>query len=584
MAAGSPFWMRPGRGASVILFLLAIGFVGMPLGTETAAGSPNCHGGSNQTPPVVSPIPAVVGTTLTTSKRGWYPSFPPVSYSYQWKRNGVVITGATSQSYTTTAADANAPGTLPITADVTAYGTEQGDQQTVGSSNHVTVTIPVSPANTAFVDTPGPTLTASPPGGNDVQYDFQVSTSTNFGTPIDDSGWILDSFFYNLRVPLLDGTAYYWRVGVRNPNGSNTVWSDSHVAPSSFTVMLPTRGSRDYWPMWSHGPVSVNEANGNLVLSAPSPSYPTATGSLGFSLSYNSQDSADHGFGAGWNFDAGDDLGNPPLQLVDHGLGSPNDPDRYDGVEVFNPDGSSDIYMHDTGPNYRSPAGMTSRLTKNGDGTFTLIDEDGTIYQFRQADAGTWVANLDKAETIDTGTGTAVTSYGWTGTPLKLTSASFQQSQGGPLRTLTFTWQCTGALLCVTGPDQTVTWKYIGTGGATGPLARVNDGTRDVVAFTYTNGLISSIKNANDLDPTHASPGYNGNHALTICYATVCGQPPGTPARVLSVSDGPITGQTPNTTSAWTFSYSYGSFATAALAHDHQGCLTGCEIGRAAGG
>lgn len=48
-----------------------------------------------------------------------------------------------------------------------------------------------------------------------------------------------------------------------------------------FVVEKAVLGAPNYFPMWSHGPVSVNEAEGNAIVSLPTPSYPTATGRLG---------------------------------------------------------------------------------------------------------------------------------------------------------------------------------------------------------------------------------------------------------------------------------------------------------------
>src|SRR5262249_33342754 len=124
--------------------------------------------------------------------------------------------------------------------------------------------------------------------------------------------------------------------------------------------------------------------------------------------------------------------------------------------------------------------------------------------------------------------------------------------------TLNFNWSCTGAFLCVTGPDGVV-WTY--TADPTShEITGVNDGTRQLVALTYTSGRISKIQNADDLDPTHSSPGYNGNHALTLTYDT------NSPVRLTCLIEGPISGQAatsqPNcagggtaSKSTWSFDY-----------------------------
>src|SRR6266851_3638669 len=68
----------------------------------------------------------------------------------------------------------------------------------------------------------------------------------------------------------------------------------------------PRLGVSKAWPMWSAGPLAVNEGNGNLVLAVPAPSYPTGAGSLGIGLTYNSLGGLSNGgLGAGWTLSAG---------------------------------------------------------------------------------------------------------------------------------------------------------------------------------------------------------------------------------------------------------------------------------------
>jgi len=45
---------------------------------------------------------------------------------------------------------------------------------------------------------------------------------------------------------------------------------------------------------------SSPEANGNLVVSPPGPSYPTAVGTIAAAPAYNSLDKKDRGLGVGW--------------------------------------------------------------------------------------------------------------------------------------------------------------------------------------------------------------------------------------------------------------------------------------------
>jgi hypothetical protein len=88
--------------------------------------------------------------------------------------------------------------------------------------------------------------------------------------------------------------------------------------------------------------VAVNEATGNVVVSLPTPSYPTATGSLGFSLTYNSQQTGavSGELGVGWLLSVGN--ADPPSHVHDHGTDSSPAP----SAEVDWPDGSADFYQH----------------------------------------------------------------------------------------------------------------------------------------------------------------------------------------------------------------------------------------------
>ncbi|RFA08295.1 hypothetical protein B7R54_02940 [Subtercola boreus] len=61
-----------------------------------------------------------VGSTLTAKTGTWSPS--PVTFAYQWNRNGVKISGATKSTYLLTAADAQAALTVTVTGSKAGYG------------------------------------------------------------------------------------------------------------------------------------------------------------------------------------------------------------------------------------------------------------------------------------------------------------------------------------------------------------------------------------------------------------------------------------------------------------------------------
>ena len=433
-----------------------------------------------------------------------------------------------------------------------------------------------SPASGAAVPSITPVLKAlsTDVDGDPIDYDFQVYKDAGMQQLAKDSGWLLRTNTFTVPPGLLkDGSTYYWRVMARDLYGKSTAWTSLQTMSTRITKL----GASSNWPMFSHGPAQVNEANGNLVTSAPGPSYPTAAGSMSASFSYNSLDTANHGFGPGWVMDAGDSLSNPPEKLVDHSLLAGSS--KYDAVEVVFPGGGSSYYTHvGTGNVYQPEPGDTSELKKNPDLTdpthkwsWTLTDEDGTIYTFGQT--GTVAplnsdARVTGAEISDASAGQAKLTTVFASDPTKV--ASITDTAG---RALTFTWNsisptgCPAAIVCVAGPDGVV-WKYIGdgTGGTSGNLARVNDGTRDLVAFGYTAApvKINKFQSANDLDPTHASPGYNGTHSITIAYDAS--------NRVQTITDGPVTGQTQSASSVWSLAYTFSpptTYATAATRAAH---------------
>ncbi len=419
-----------------------------------------------------------------------------------------------------------------------------------------------SPTNLAAVPSVTPVLKAigSDPQGDAMDWQFQVDDTSDFSSLLASSGWLSRTSTWTVPPSKLkDGmNTIYWRAQSRDAYGATSAWS----ASQTFNVRVAKLGARDVWPMWSHGPVTVNQATGNLVLGVPGPAYPTAAGSMTASASYNLHNTANgDGLGVGWVLNVGEGLANPPSRLIDHS--SLTGAARFDAVEMIFPDGSIDYYTHVGNTNtYQSAAGDSSRLQKNSDSplTWTLLDEDGAIYSFLDSGTG-GVANLTAGEVSDASPGQSKLSYGFSGSPLKI--ASITDTAG---RAITFNWTCasTNALVCMTGPDG-VAWKYIHDGS--GRLSTVNNGTRDLLKITYdASGRPQKIQNANDLNPAAASPGYNGTHTVTIGYDTA------SPAKVLTVTEGPVTGQTPSS-ATWTLAYTVAATTTSASTN-HGGART----------
>ncbi len=487
-----------------------------------------------------------------------------VKHDYQTGWQGCYdISGATGSTFVPGLADLGMTLAAAVTATNASGNAFAPAAQTLPIIASATY---VSPADGAVLPTVTPVLAASwsRQNPNLVAYSFQVAGDSGFNTIVASSDWLPSTDTWTVSPGVLqDGRTYYWRI--RATNGTRTT---AYSTAQSFSIKLPKLGSASYWPMWSHGALAVNAATGNLVVSLPGPAYPTSTGSMGASVSFNSTQTLDRGLGAGWTLVTGDSSGSPPVQLIDHNmLGSTA---RFDAAEVVYPDGGSSFFNHVGDTNsYLAEPGDGSLLTKNGDGGWTLID-GSSIYTFTAADATTGEARLASAENISASPGSSKLTYSYSTTdPTKLVQITDVEG-----RTLKFNWNalnvsyCPSAILCIVGPDN-VSWQFIGTdrSGTAGRLARINDGIRDLYALSYdVSGQLTGLQNANDLDPTHASPKYNGSHTLAIGYDGS--------GKVATVSDGPITGQTPST-STWTFTYYAGSVSTDVVQHDHQGSTAG---------
>lgn len=112
----------------------------------------------------------------------------------------------------------------------------------------------VNPFDNAKVATTTPALTfvTSDPEDDDLQYEVQISSAYDFGSPntftsgvdsgftntedgVDSSPFTTDEVIqYIVQTPLTNGNTYWWRVRARDPLGTNS-WSDYSVQ-ESFTV------------------------------------------------------------------------------------------------------------------------------------------------------------------------------------------------------------------------------------------------------------------------------------------------------------------------------------------------------------
>ena len=108
--------------------------------------------------PVISGTPTV-GQTLTAATEAWAPA--PVKLSYQWKRNGASIAGATKASYKLTAADDGKSIFVTVTGSKTGYRAVTETSSAVVATKFTASPIPtIEGLKVLGEQSPGDTLTA----------------------------------------------------------------------------------------------------------------------------------------------------------------------------------------------------------------------------------------------------------------------------------------------------------------------------------------------------------------------------------------------------------------------------------------
>ena len=116
------------RSLSIPLFLVVVMMLSLtPLAPASAAPDmTTAVSAASAAPLTTAPVPTVTGTrkvgyTLTAVPGIWGPA--PVTLTYQWKANGVVIIGATAATYKLAAAQAGKALTVTVTGTKTGYTT-----------------------------------------------------------------------------------------------------------------------------------------------------------------------------------------------------------------------------------------------------------------------------------------------------------------------------------------------------------------------------------------------------------------------------------------------------------------------------
>ena len=152
----------------LVLFSASGGACTLPEGPLPPRPHASGKGGPSLTasnaPPVLSASPVVtgspaVGQTLSCSQGVWF-NPAPTSYTYQWLRDGTVISGATSSTYVVVSGDLG----HSISCTVTATNTHGSTPATSNAVLIVALPVNTSPPVISGATTIGATLTLTSPG------------------------------------------------------------------------------------------------------------------------------------------------------------------------------------------------------------------------------------------------------------------------------------------------------------------------------------------------------------------------------------------------------------------------------------
>jgi hypothetical protein len=131
-----PVFARRGRSALIVALICVLAMISMGLDPASAGASRAPSGSEPVRAAVLTPVisgstPTItgisrVGCTLTAHTGVWDPA--PITFAYQWKRNGVAISGATLPTYRAVSADQGATLTVSVT------GRRQGSSPVTKSS------------------------------------------------------------------------------------------------------------------------------------------------------------------------------------------------------------------------------------------------------------------------------------------------------------------------------------------------------------------------------------------------------------------------------------------------------------------
>jgi hypothetical protein len=228
------------------------------------------------TAPANTVAPAVTGTAVTgqtlSCTSGTWTGYPTPTFTYQWKRNGTAITGATNNTYVLVTADEGTSVKCTVTA-TNASGAVPADSNTVSPTSGAGGT---PPSNTV-----APSLTGTPVTGN--LLTCSAGTWTGTPTPTYSYSWKRDGTalgVFTNTYTLSSGDAGHsilCSVTATNAAGASTVNSNSVTvsSPTPGTVKQATvhRLRAGAWEVLDLGGGSSGGSSGGFVHSAQPEDY-----------------------------------------------------------------------------------------------------------------------------------------------------------------------------------------------------------------------------------------------------------------------------------------------------------------------
>lgn len=256
----------------------------------------------------------------------------------------------------------------------------------------------------------------------------------------------------------------------------NSVNSGNNTPFLAITYTVDPIGIENFWGFTKDG---VNPANGNLVLQETDLSIPGRGIPVSLTRTYNSRNSEAAGmFGYGWtsNLEARIiNAGNGPITFVDG-------------------DGTPHIFGQDSDGNYYAYGGIYLTLVKNGDGTYTITQTDGSKVNFNVSGK---IVSI-----VDTNGNTTSLTYNGSGKLTTVTDASG--------RATSLAYGTNGYVASVTDPaNRTASYDY----DTNGNLTKVTDFSAKAHSFAYDSS--HNLTSTTDPNGTNTTLQYDTSDRLT---------------------------------------------------------------------